>query len=82
MKNAIEIMDNAMTKVHHGIDCKMMEYGFVDYNNNTWIDSWVDTYNNYSRHILSISGSSPMCFDERDAIADKRHQFFASIANR
>ncbi len=70
-----------MTTVHHGIDCTMMEYGFIDYNYNLWCDAWVDSYNNYSRHILSVKGNSPMCFAERDAIADRRHQFFSSIAN-
>ena len=70
-----------MKTIHHGIDCKMMDYGFVDYNGNAWCNAWVDTYNNYSRHILSIAGDSSMCFDERDAVADRRHQFFVSISN-
>jgi hypothetical protein len=67
--------------VVYGIDCSKMDYGFVDYNGNSWCDAWVDTYNNYSRHIASISGDSPMSFDERAAVADRRHQFFATIAN-
>jgi hypothetical protein len=70
-----------MAQVHYGIDCSPMDYGFVDYNGNHWCNAWVETYNNYSRHILSVSGDSPMCYEERDAIADKRHQFFASISN-
>jgi hypothetical protein len=68
--------------VHHGIDCSPMEYGFIDYNGHAWCAAHVDTYNNYNRHLLSVSGNSPMCYDERDAIADRRHPFFASIANK
>lgn len=67
--------------VKYGIDCSTMEYGFVDYNGHLWCDAWVDSYNNYSRHIASVSGDSPMCYAERDAIADRRHEFFARISS-
>lgn len=61
---------------HYGICCNRIGYGFRSISGKSWPDAWVDTYNNYSSHIASIAGDSPMCFAERDAIADRRHQFF------
>ena len=68
--------------MHFGIDCSMAEYGFVDYNGHKWSDANIDSYNNYSKAILSIIGDSYLCYEARDAIADRRHQFFATIVNK
>ena len=48
----------------------------TDFNGNKWPKHWVETYNNYTRHFNSIMGSGALADMEREAVLNRRHQFF------
>lgn len=53
----------------------------TDFNGNKWPSQWVDTYNNYTTHFNDIKGSGDLANQEREAILNRRHQFFVLCLN-
>ena len=60
-----------------------MEYGFEDFNGNSWCNSWVDSYNLYNELINRHAGREIKTGSETHSCIefhkDQRHKHFVSI---
>jgi len=54
----------------------------TDFNGNAWHPSAVASYNNYTTHFNSCRGTGKLADLERDAILDRRHQYFCDTMMR
>jgi hypothetical protein len=52
-----------------------MDYGFKDFNGNSWLDSWVDHYNRLTDRIECHKKAGLNV----NALLNERHNFFNSI---
>lgn len=66
-----------------------VEYGFTDFNGNVWSNSWVDSYNNYSKDIANLlhfvgveyPKEGSLMRKHLDFLLDGRHKFFVYCLN-
>ena len=54
----------------------MIQHGFVDMNNHTWCDAWVDSYNRYTEEVNLATYNA-----DRELLLDNRHKFFVWCMN-
>lgn len=53
-----------------------ISYGFTDFKNNKWCNSWVDAYNNLNQIIRSINPNNKQ---KLEFYLNQRHQLFVSF---
>lgn len=66
-----------------------VEYGFVDFNGNSWCNAWVDSYNNYSKDIANLlhfvgveyPKVGSLMRKHLDFLLDNRHRYFVLCMN-